>query len=163
MPQCHLWAFAVSRSYEYPYDSLIVLNGKIFCQISIIVAAVLTSWAVSNNVKNLQLIYVKTAKDLLQWSPHSWGFVWLSIRYCAVRTDIGRHVGHNSIDRHLELMVVCSFSLSGLEEFYILWPINTDWQTFLRVIRNNFLVLLYSTVLWYHSLCVLSQCLKVNQ
>ena len=140
-----------------------MFDGKFFCQISIIFVTVLTSWTVSETVRNLQPIQVKTAKDLFQWSPHSWGFVWLSVRYCAVRTDIGRHVGHNSIDWPLELTVICSFFLWGLGEISILRPINTDAQTFSRVVRNNFLDLLYSPVLWYHFLCVLHQCLKVNQ
>ena len=57
--------FAVSRFCDYPYDSRIMLDGKFFCQISIIFVMVLTSWTVSDNVKNLQPIPVKTAKDLL--------------------------------------------------------------------------------------------------
>ena len=117
-----------------------MFDGKFFCQISIIFVTVLTSWTVSENVRNLQPIQVKTAKDLLQWSPHRWGFVWLSVRYCAVRTDIGRHVGHNSIDWHLELTVICSFFLWSSGEISILEPINTDAQTFWESSETIFLI-----------------------
>ena len=123
-----------------------MFDGKFFCQISIIFVTVLTSWNVSENVRNLQPIQIKTAKDLFQWSPHSWGFVWLSVRYCAVRTDIGRHVNHNSTDWHLELMVVCSFFLSSLEEIYILGSTNTDAQTFWELPETIFLI---SFICWY--------------
>ena len=93
----------------------------------------------------MQFIEVKTAKDLLQWS-HVKMKMWLSIRYCAVRTDIGRHVGHNSIDWHLELMVICSF-------FYLSWkrfPFS-DQSAWMRKLfwESSETIFLISFIRWY--------------